>query len=341
MKEKTMKKNVKRKRKNAARNRQKKLMLIGAGVICAVAVIGLISYSSLKASVNKVPKNIICDNIFIENVDVSGMSLEEARAAVEQKIAADLTTTVTLKADETQVEVTVEELGVQVENLDSMLAQALNYGKEGNLWSRKAQLDALEKKPKIIELTSSINSDIAKATIQEKMSELANGAVNATLKRENGKFVISDGEKGVKVDLEGAVTELHTYFNGKWETASGVIELPVTVAEPEITREELEVVQDVLGTFTTNCGTGGGRVQNIKTGANKINGALLMPGDSFSADGAMRPYTFENGYAEAGSYENGRVVQSMGGGICQVSSTLYNACLLAELEITQIGRAHV
>ena len=49
----------------------------------------------------------------------------------------------------------------------------------------------------------------------------------------------------------------------------------------------------------------------------------------------MRPYTFDNGYAEAGSYENGKVVQSMGGGICQVSSTLYNACILAELEITQ------
>ena len=49
----------------------------------------------------------------------------------------------------------------------------------------------------------------------------------------------------------------------------------------------------------------------------------------------MRPYTAENGYAEAGSYENGKVVQSMGGGICQVSSTLYNAVLLSELEVTQ------
>ena len=102
-----------------------------------------------------------------------------------------------------------------------------------------------------------------------------------------------------------------------------------------MTRAQLENVKDLLGTFTTTCGTGGGRVQNIVTGAKHINGAVLMPGEVYSANAAMEPYTFDNGYAEAGSYENGKVVQSMGGGICQVSSTLYNAVILAELEIVE------
>jgi len=66
-----------------------------------------------------------------------------------------------------------------------------------------------------------------------------------------------------------------------------------------------------------------------------MDGTLLLPGEEFSADAMMRPYTKENGYEEAGSYLNGKVVQSMGGGICQVSSTLYNAVILAELEVTQ------
>ena len=76
-------------------------------------------------------------------------------------------------------------------------------------------------------------------------------------------------------------------------------------------------------------------MQNIKTGAAHINGKVLMPGEEYSANAAMEPYTAENGYTEAGSYENGKVVQSMGGGICQVSSTLYNAVILAELEIVE------
>lgn len=60
-----------------------------------------------------------------------------------------------------------------------------------------------------------------------------------------------------------------------------------------------------------------------------------MPGEEYSANAAMEPYTTENGFTEAGSYESGKVVQSMGGGICQVSTTLYNAVILAELEVTQ------
>ena len=66
-----------------------------------------------------------------------------------------------------------------------------------------------------------------------------------------------------------------------------------------------------------------------------MDGILLKPGEEQSANAAMEPYTYENGYAEADSYESNTVVQTMGGGICQVSSTLYNALLYAELEIVE------
>ena len=73
----------------------------------------------------------------------------------------------------------------------------------------------------------------------------------------------------------------------------------------------------------------------MESGANHLNGILLQPGEEQSANEAMEPYTIENGYAEADSYESNTVVQTMGGGICQVSSTLYNALLFAELEIVE------
>ena len=93
---------------------------------------------------------------------------------------------------------------------------------------------------------------------------------------------------------------------------------------------------DLLGTYTTFYGSdGSGRAQNIETGASHIGGTLLAPGEELSANAAMEPYTYENGYAEAASYESNTVVQTMGGGICQVSTTLYNAILYAELEIVE------
>ena len=74
---------------------------------------------------------------------------------------------------------------------------------------------------------------------------------------------------------------------------------------------------------------------NVSNGCNRINGALLYPGDAFSVYEAVSPFDAEHGYALAGSYENGTVVETYGGGICQVSTTLYNAVIRAELKINE------
>ena len=98
----------------------------------------------------------------------------------------------------------------------------------------------------------------------------------------------------------------------------------------------MSVVKDLLGSFSTNYRSSGwGRAKNVENGASKINGTILYPGDELSVYELVNPFTQENGYELAGSYLNGETVESFGGGICQVSTTLYNAALKAELEITQ------
>ena len=67
----------------------------------------------------------------------------------------------------------------------------------------------------------------------------------------------------------------------------------------------------------------------LESGAKHIDGAFLKPGEEYSANAAMEPYTEENGFTTAASYEDDKVVESMGGGICQISTTLYNAVLFA------------
>jgi vancomycin resistance protein YoaR len=95
-------------------------------------------------------------------------------------------------------------------------------------------------------------------------------------------------------------------------------------------------VTDLLGSFTTSFSTSNAnRCKNVNSAAEHINGTVLYPGESFSTLKSITPFTEENGYAMAGSYLNGAVVESMGGGICQVSTTLYNAVLRAELEVSE------
>ena len=95
-------------------------------------------------------------------------------------------------------------------------------------------------------------------------------------------------------------------------------------------------MKDLLGTFTTSFSSSNAkRSLNVNSGAEHIDGTVLYPGEAFSTYETVSPFTEANGYAMAGSYLNGEVVDSMGGGICQVSTTLYNAVIRAELEVTE------
>lgn len=331
-----MKQTVRSKRAARKAIRQKRRIMILSGAVLGIALIVFLGYYlTLRSAVNKIPEDIICDNVFIGEIDVSGMNAKEAKAAVEKKVAEYQTITVTLVAEEAKVDVTLSDLGFDVKDADKLVKKAVSYGKEGSIWSRYSDIKELEENKKVIKETYAVDAEAVEKVITEKVPELENAAKDATITRSNGAFVITDEVKGVMIDAAESVKAIETYFNGKWSREGGSIGLVTKVDEPEVTRAQLETIRDLLGTFTTTCGTGGGRVQNIETGAKHINGAVLMPGEEYSANAAMEPYTYDNGFTEAGSYENGKVVQSMGGGICQVSSTLYNAVIKAELEIVE------
>ena len=92
----------------------------------------------------------------------------------------------------------------------------------------------------------------------------------------------------------------------------------------------------LMGSFTTSfADSGSARKHNIQHAASMINGTKLEPGESFSTSATISPITEENGYQTAGAYQDGKVIDSVGGGVCQISTTLYNAVLAAELEVTE------
>ena len=244
-----------------------------------------------------------------------------------------------LVAEKTEAEVTLEELGFQIKDVDKLVGKAVAYGKKGSVWSRYQRLKSLKGKvvePIKIDASYNIDSGIAGKIISEKFSKLDGAAVDATLKREGGKFVITDGKVGVKVDLEKSIQNISDHFGKEWEH-KGVETIPLvtTVDEPNITKEQLQQVKDVLGTFSTTYKANNNRGKNIANATSRINGKLLMPGETMSASDTMGSRNAANGYLEAGSYLNGETVESFGGGVCQVSTTLYNAVILAELEITE------
>ena len=172
--------------------------------------------------------------------------------------------------------------------------------------------------------------------VSKSFSELEGAAVDATIKRVDGQFVITESKAGIKVDVKASSKVIEEYFAGDWEDAGiKTLKLVTTVDEPNVTKEQLSQIKDLLGTFSTSFNRNNNRGKNINHAASLINGKVLLPGEELSASDSMGSRNAANGYLEAGSYLNGETVQTYGGGVCQVSSTLYNAVILADLEITE------
>lgn len=114
--------------------------------------------------------------------------------------------------------------------------------------------------------------------------------------------------------------------------------IPLKYTTPEITTNKIgrEAFPDLLSSFSTKYDASNkNRSNNLLLASNKINGTILMPGEEFSYNKVVGERTIEAGYKEAHIYSGGKVVDGLGGGICQISTTLYNTVLYANLEVTQ------
>lgn len=143
---------------------------------------------------------------------------------------------------------------------------------------------------------------------------------------DDGKFTVIDDVEGCDFD----VTEAETIWKDAEPAAD--VEIPIKLTFPEITGDYLRslLYRDVLGTMTTYFPKSNeNRISNIQLACSKIEGTILYPGDVFSYNEALGERTKEAGFKMAGAYSNGEVVEELGGGICQVSSTLYSAMLYA------------
>ena len=277
----------------------------------------------------------IADGVKIGSVDVSGMTGSDAKNAVTDYINSLKAATFTLTgAEDKTVEATAEDMGVTAD-VDSAVEKAQAVGKSGSLIRRYKETQDLKKSDVVIDMKLQVDKQKTANLLYANGDSLNVKAVNMGLKRENGVFTVIDGQDGQEVDYVQSVYAINDFLVDQWDGSNNTIQLVVNDVKPEGSEEELAKVKDVLGTFTTTFPlNSAGRTQNVTRGCESINGSVVYPGEEFSADAAMRPYTEDNGYALAASYSNGTTVESFGGGICQVSTTLYNAVIRAELEVT-------
>lgn len=299
-------------------------------------VLGAAAVLSVTLNVSAQGDDTIPQRVYFGDISVGGMTEEEAAAQVEDYVSQLGSTKVTFAAGENEIEVTANELGLSWSNPD-IVKEAAGLGKSGNLVVRYMAMKDLEHEDRVYEIGCSVDTEKIRRVLEANAQALNTEAKDGGLTRENGAFTVIPGSQGVTVNMEESVAAIEEYFKQPWEEHSGKVELVADVVEPRGSEAELSKVKDVLGSFQTEYAShsSGNRSTNISNGATKINGSVVYPGDQFSVYEIVSPFTPENGYELAGAYENGQTVESYGGGICQVSTTLYNAVIRAELEVVE------
>lgn len=299
--------------------------------VTAVMAAGLIFMTPISARA----ESVIPAGVYVGGLNLEGMTETEAEKAVQGYVETKMNQVVTLDVNGTQAEVRAENLGLSWGNPNAVSKALEEVQVDGNLIRRYMKKKDLEKNPMTVELELNIDQEKISTFVSEKCGVAIVEPKDAVVEKEGDEFVITPSVTGIEIDMEATGNAIKEALRA--ENAEGVsIVAVMTESEPRIKTEDVEQIQDLLGKYTTSFSTSGwARSTNLEVGTAKINGRVLMPGDVLSGYECMAPLTLDNGYKMATAYENGRSVDSVAGGVCQIATTLYNAALNAELDIVQ------
>ena len=278
--------------------------------------------------------------IYLENIDVTGMSYDEVQAVITDKMNIYLNNTIEIYADNATAYIDAAEMGLYYENTD--LPEIISsMGMNGNVLARYNIDNYINQNGAIFfSLDLRVDPGMVYNVVEAKVAVLDRQPVNMKLGRyPDGSFTILPKEDGFHVLIDETVEGLTEYMNTSWHGGIGGYRAEVEVEEAiDYPGLDVEQMTSLLGTGVTEYEISGkyeSRAANIANATSKINGTIVYPGEVFSTEQLMVPFTEENGYQYAAGYENGYVVDTIGGGICQVSSTLYRAVLEAELDVVE------
>ncbi|WP_250277414.1 VanW family protein [[Clostridium] colinum] len=274
----------------------------------------------------------IYNNILINDINVSNMSKEEAKLELDKL---EINEKITLTYKDKQYIFNKSDFGVTLDKQQA-LDKAYNVGRTGSDKERINKIKSLEKDIEEISIERNIQEEVVKAKLEEISKDINIEAKNATLEKNNDTFNIIEGNNGISVDFEKTYKDLVDALLLQGDTN---VEIIVNEVEPKYSSKYLSKVQDKIGSFSTKYTKKGesdaNRITNMKVAASRINGTILYPGEVFSTIKKFGATTKSNGYKPAPTIINGKFVDEYGGGVCQVSSTLYNAVLYSELEIVE------
>lgn len=374
---------------------KKKLVIISV-IIAVLIVLGLI-ISTIFALLNINNEKII-NGVSISEVDLSGLSKEEAKTKIENLYNEKKQKEINLKYEEYETTLKPEVLEVEY-NIEKAIDDAYLVGRSDNIIVNNYEILFTLIGKKNIDIEMTLNEEKTKESIEEIGLKLPGAVAESSYSVEEDELIITKGKSGIRIDTENLLQKVKEDLE-KINSKEEIIEIPTYQKEPEeinidkiheevyqeakdayYTKEPFEVHPEVegidfnveeakallsedkeeyvikliitkpkvtidqigseafpdrLSVFTTRFDESDvDRSTNLRIACQKINGKVLLAGETFSYNKTLGARTAAAGYRNGKIYAGGEVVDGIGGGICQISSTLYNAALMANLQIVE------
>ncbi len=382
-----------KKRKKIEKKQQKINVLIIIGITFFIISI----FSTIFALININNSNII-SGVKIENIDMSGLTAEEARSKLELIYKEKQEKDIMLKYEEYETNINSELLDINY-NIEEAVREAISFGKEKNIFANNYDILFALFGFKNIKVNMEINEEETKKTIEDIGTKLPGAVIEPEYIIENDNLIITKGKEGItvneeqllkliknkleditdnenyieipvinkkpqEINIEKIYEEVHkevqdayytkdpfvlypevTGINFDIEEAKKILQedkeeytIKLTITNPKVTMSKIgsEAFPEKLSEFSTRYdATNIDRTTNLELACKKLNDKVVLPGETFSYNNTLGERTAATGYKNAKVYMAGEVVDGIGGGICQISSTLYNAVLQSNMEIVE------
>ena len=266
-------------------------------------------------TVTEVPETELEKEVSVDGISITGMSREEARQtlidhypwamkAQYQDDTYEITNLMTVKIDGLLDEIYSSE----PKNIYTLDASGLDTAVDQEIESMKARWNKAAKNGSISSYDASSDS-----------------------------FTFAGEQTGIAINEEQLKSDIQSALSAK--QFDKVITVSASEVQPEYSTAAAKQKYKTIGTYTTNTTSNSKRNTNIRLAAEALNGTIVGPGQEVSFNDTVGQRTEAKGYQGAAAYNNGEVVQEIGGGVCQVSTTLYNAALKAGMKIS-MRRSH-
>lgn len=301
------------------------LLLVGGSVSARV---GYMYYTA------KGYENVIYPDISVQDIDLSGKTREEANNILKDKYG-DIVLKKKVKVVGQGKTYTIDYSKLSARyNIEEAVDEALSYARSYDFYEKYKLIKNPD--PMQISMKFTYDSKPVKELISIIQNDVGKPAVNASISMmTSGKFNIVPEKNGVRLNTEKLESDILQKINGDL-TGDVEIQAPIEPVQPGITLDKLSKINTKLSTFSTSfAGSSSNRTTNIGLATKTINGKVLMPGETFSFNDVVGKRTPERGYKEAPVIIGTKVDYDLGGGICQVSTTLYNAVIRSNIKATE------